>query len=221
MSEDFIGAATQGDVEKVRDMLEANPALAKAKDENGLSVIMKATYYGKKDVVALLLAANPELTIFEAAATGQTERVRMLIKNEPALVNTFSVDGFAPLGLAVFFGHLDTVNALLDGGAEINAPSRETMKVTPLHSAAAAKQTAIARVLISRGANVNATAVNDLTPLIEACANGNLELAKLLVEHSANVDAKMTDGKTALAYATEKNQSEMVKFLREQAGAER
>ena len=50
MSEEFFNAATQGDVAKVKAMLNADPSLARAKDANGLSVILKATYYGKKDV---------------------------------------------------------------------------------------------------------------------------------------------------------------------------
>jgi ankyrin repeat protein len=60
------------------------------------------------------------------------------------------------------------------------------MKVTPLHSAAAARQVAIARLLIAHGANVNAAqAESGFTPLYEAAANGDLEFATLLLEHGA------------------------------------
>ena len=62
----------QGDVAKVKEMLEADPLLAQSKDQNGLSVVLKATYYGKRDVVEALLASGVQLNIFEAAATGQT-----------------------------------------------------------------------------------------------------------------------------------------------------
>jgi len=92
------------------------------------------------------------LNIFEASATGQTERVRALVKQDASLANAFSSDGFMPLGLAVFFGHRETVEVLLAAGAEVNTASRETMKVTPLHSAAAAREVAIARLLIDHGA---------------------------------------------------------------------
>ena len=90
---------------------------------------------------------------------------------------------------------------LLAGGANVNAVTKETMKVTPLASAAAARQIGIARVLIAHGANVNAQAENDFTPLHEAAANGDLELATLLLEHGAKIDSKTRDGKTALAFA--------------------
>jgi ankyrin repeat protein len=206
----------QGDVAQVKTRLKADATLAQAKDQKGVSAILKATCHGKREVVAVLLTTNIELNIFEAAATGQTERVRALLKQDAALVNAFASDGFFPLGLAVFFGHQETVEALLTAGAEVNVATRETMKVTPLHSAAAARQLAIARVLIAHGAKVNAgQAESGFTPLHEAAANGDLEFAKLLLEHGADINSKMADGKTPLAFAISRSQTEMAAFLRE------
>jgi ankyrin repeat protein len=214
MSREFIDAATQGDVAKVKEMLQADPSLAQSKDENGLSVVLKATYYGKRDVVDALLASGVELNIFEAAATGQTERVRTLIQQDPALVNSYSHDGFAPLSLAVFFGHPETVDALLAAGAEVSAPSRETMKLTPLASALAAGHNQIARTLIEHGAPVNVKGDQDVTPLHTAAARGNIEAATFLLDHGADINATTTDGKKPITYAEERNHPEMVEFLK-------
>src|SRR5258705_12452151 len=103
MNDEFFSAITQGDVAKVKELLGADGTLAQAKDQNGLSAILKATYYRKKEVVAVLLETGMELNFFEAAATGQIERVRALLKEDASLANTFSADGFMPLGLGVFF----------------------------------------------------------------------------------------------------------------------
>ena len=214
MSQEFIDAATQGDVAKLKEMLQADPSLAEAKDEVGLSVILKATYYGQREVVEALLASGIQLNLFEAAATGQAARVRTLIEADPALVNSYSPDGFTPLSLAVFFGHSEIVDALLAAGAEVNAASRETMKLTPLASAMATAQIEIAKTLIGRGANVNAKAASDLTPLHTAAARGNIEAATLLLEHGADINATTTDGKKPIAYAEERNHPEMVEFLK-------
>ena len=215
MSQEFIDAVTQGDVTKVNEMLRADPSLAQAKDQSGLSVIMKATYHGKRDVVDALLDSGAELNIFEAAATGQTQRLAALINQDPALVGAYSPDGFTALSLAVFFGHAETVNALLAAGAPVNAASRETMKMSPLGSALAAERNDIAGTLIDHGADVNAKAENDLTPLHTAAARGDLESAKLLLEHGADINATTKDGKTPIAYAQERNHPEMVEFLRQ------
>ena len=181
--------------------------------ESGLSEIMNALYHGKKDVVKKLLASGIELNIHEAAGTGQTQRLRELIRADPSIVNSHAADGFTPLGLAIFFGHPETVNALLDAGADVNLASRESMKVSPLASASAAGQLEIARVLIAHGANVNARAAGDFTPLHESAASGRIEFAQLLLEHGADVNAKTSDGKTPLDYAREHNRDEMVELL--------
>jgi ankyrin repeat protein len=213
MSQEFFDAATSGDVSKVRAMLQRDPSLASTRDENSVSVIMKAMYYGKKDVVAALLESGVQLDVFEAAATGQTERLVDLIANDPSLLNAYSPDGFTPLGFAVFFGQREVVRALLAAGAEVNAASRESMKVTPLASAAAARQTEIARLLIAHGANVNARAAGGHIPLHEAAANGNVELVNLLIEQGADINAKTDDGKTPLDFAIEYKRAEVVDLL--------
>jgi ankyrin repeat protein len=214
MSQTFMEAAIGGDVSKVKEMLRTDRSLARAKDENGVSVIMKAIYYGKKDVVTALVESGVELDVFEAAATGKTDRLRTLLAKDASLANVYSPDGFSPLGFAVFFAQPEAVKLLVDAGAEVNAPSRESMKVTPLASAAAAKQTKIARLLIAHGANVNARAASGHIPLHEASANGNVELVKLLIEKGADVNAKTDDGKTPLDFAVEHKQPEVIALLK-------
>ena len=136
------------------------------------------------------------------------------LKKHPSLVNTHSPDGFTPLGLAAFFGHPETVQALLAAGADVNLTSRESMKMPPLGSAMAVQRNDIAQILIEHGANVNGKAANDLTALHTAAARGNLEAAKLLLDHGADINAVSTDGKSPLAYAEERNQPEMMEFLK-------
>jgi len=186
--------------------------------QHGLSEIMRAIYYRQIDVVNELLASGVELNVYEAAATGRTERLQQLIAADPSLVNSHASDGFTPLGLAVFFGQPRAVHVLLDAGADVNLASRDSMKVTPLASASAARQLEIARTLIEHGADVNARASGDFTPLHEAAASGKLDFAELLIEHGADVSAQTTDGKTPLDYAREHNQPEMVELLSKSAG---
>lgn len=214
-SQDFVSFVTKGDVARVKELLKQEPALARATDKDGVSALLKAVYYGRKEVVSVLLAAKTDLDIFEAAATGQTARVESLVKQDRLLVNAFAVDGFYPLGLAVFFKQPETVKVLLAAGADVNAQARNAMKVRPIHAAAATAQLEAARMLIERGADVNARQQAGFTPLHEAAATGQAEFARLLLDHGADVNAKTDDGKTALTLAIQAGQNEMVKFLRE------
>jgi ankyrin repeat protein len=211
---EFIKAVTAGDAPNVRKLLSANPSLVHAVDKDGASAILKAAYYRKRDVLDVLLATGVELDIFEAAAVGLTDRVRELIQKDAALANSCAADGFYPLGLAAFFGHKETVKLLLAAGAQVDLASRNRMRVTALHAAAAARQTEIAFMLMERGADVNARQQDDFTPLQEAAATGQLDLINLLLDRGADVNLRSANGKTALRYAVEAGQADAAKLLR-------
>src|ERR687888_2793302 len=101
-----------------------------------MSDILEAIYRGDRGE-AERLAEGRELDVFEASALGRTERLRELLDADPSLANAWAKDGFQPLGLASFFGNVDTARALVEAGAEVNSASRNDFKVMPLHSACA------------------------------------------------------------------------------------
>jgi ankyrin repeat protein len=183
-----------------------------------VSEILQAKYRGNQARVEELLNAGPSLNIFEAAATGQTARVRELLAVNPSLVNAYAPDGFHPLGLAAFFGNKPTVEALLQAGADVNQQSRETMKVSALHSAAAARRPDIAALLLANGADPNLRAEANVTVFHEAAATGQIDLAEMLLKHGGDVNATDNSGKTPLAYAINSKKDAMMTWLREHGG---
>jgi ankyrin repeat protein len=154
-----------------------------------LSEVLQALYRGDQASVDQLLAADPELDVFESAAVGRVDRLRALLDEDPALANAWAEDGFQPLGLASFFGHLDAARLLVERGAEVNSASRNDFKVMPLHSAVAEKDPdtryEIAKLLLEHGADLNARQQDDYTPLMAADQQGDERLRELLVEHGA------------------------------------
>jgi uncharacterized protein len=154
-----------------------------------MSDVLDAIYRGDREE-AERLAEGRDLDVFEAAALGKTDRVRALVDDDPSRTNAWADDGFQPLGLASFFGHVDTVRHLLERGAEVNSASRNQMKVMPLHSAAAAQDPdvryEIAKLLLDAGADPNARQQDEFTPLMAAAQHGDSRLRELLVEHGAH-----------------------------------
>jgi ankyrin repeat protein len=183
-----------------------------------VSEILQAKYRGNNARVEELLKAGPALNIFEAAATGQTARVRELLAANPSLVNMYAPDGFHPLGLAAFFGNKETVEALLTAGADVNQQSRESMKVSALHSSAAARRPDIAAMLLAKGANPNLRAEAGVTVLHEVAITGQIDLAEMLLKHGAEVNANDNSGKTPLAHAIDSKKDAMAAWLREHGG---
>jgi ankyrin repeat protein len=139
---------------------------------------------------------------------------------QPELINAYAPDGFQPIGLAAFFGHQPVVELLLRVGAEADAPSKNPMRVRPLHSAIANRRTAIAKLLIEHGADVNSTQADDFTPLHEAAQNGLVDIAQLLLDRGANVNAKLANGQTPLALAIESKHDDVADLLQRYGAGE-
>src|SRR5256714_7305765 len=105
-----------------------------------MSDVLQALYRGDREE-AERLATGRELDVFEAAALGRTERVRELLDDDATRANAFGDDGFHSLGLACFFGHVDTARLLLERGADVNMLSRnEHIQTAAIHAAAASNE---------------------------------------------------------------------------------
>jgi ankyrin repeat protein len=109
----FIDAIKAGEYERVKAMVSADPTLIDAHSRTGESAILTAVYHRQKEIVNLLVARGVTMSVFEACAAGEMERVERLIASDPAAVNSFSTDGWTPLHLAAFFGHTRIAELLL------------------------------------------------------------------------------------------------------------
>jgi ankyrin repeat protein len=211
MSADFIALVKRGQREAVDRLLDSNPSLVGAKDENGISAILLAHYYGKADVARALLARKPTLDIFEASAAGDADRVRELATSDRALANAWSPDGFFPLGLAAFFKRPAAAKVLIACGADPRMASKPA-GFTPLHSAVAddagAATTDLVRMLLDAGADANARSASGGTPLHTAAFTGNIPVIEMLLAAGAKPEEADDKGRTPLDVARERKHTE-------------
>ena len=160
--------------------------------------LMQALYEGKTDEARVIADARSDLDVFEAAAIGDVERLRVLLEDDASLMKEWSEDGFTPLHFAAFFGHPAAARLLIERGAELEARSTNkefAFDATPLHSASAAGQRDVCEVLLDAGADVNAVQHGGYTALLDAAANGNTELVDFLLERGADREARLDDGR--------------------------
>ena len=157
-----------------------------------MTELLEALYRGHADRVQELLAENPQLTVQEAAALGTTERVRELLDEEPARANEFGDDGFHPLGLACFFGHVDAARLLLERGADVNALSRnQHIQTAAIHAAAAAEgkdetvRYELVKLALDHGADPNLPQGGGFRAIDAARQNGDTRIEELLLERGA------------------------------------
>ena len=120
-----------------------------------------------------------------------------------------------PLMNASEKGHWRTVELLVKFGANVNSstPFGDEHYYTPLMNCATGPQR-ILKVLLSRGAKVNASGYHEYTALMVASNANKKDNVKLLIRYGANVNAKDRDGHTSLDCAEEGHYQEIVHILK-------
>jgi len=194
---ELLDAASKGDTSMTKDLIN-----------KGANVNVKNRWDG---TTALMTAARQ----------GKIETVRILLE-KGADVNAVDKDGYPVLIVAElmpFPPQFEIVKLLLKSGANVNAKAdngwtalMEAAKghsylrkvfIDKGHKDVATIPTEFARLLLERGAAVNAMDEAGRTALMIAAANGQTETVKLLIEAGADVNAKDHDGGTALIYLIE------------------
>src|SRR4029453_10308558 len=120
--------------------------------------------------------------LVSAAEIGNMKTLRRLLN---AGVSPESRKGlWSALNRAVLFGQAEAVEALLDGGANING--HNTGIGSAVYLAAAGRRDALLSRLLERGADPNLTPEWGLTPLMVAAQQGNLSAVSALLAHRAD-----------------------------------
>lgn len=176
------------------------------------------------------------MTIVDAAKSGDAAAVRAAIAADPAAVSHRDPSGETPLMAALYRGHADVVELLIDAGAPLDIfAAAATGRVaeletaltttavdrfsydgwTALHLAAFFGRTDAVRVLLDAAAPLSAVSQNSLrnTALHAATAGTHSQAALLLIERGADVHATDAGGHTPLHIAAENGLADVVKAL--------
>ena len=215
----FFEAIRAGDLAAVKAHISADPSLASARNDAGVSATLTAVYIGRGEIRDFLIASGAILDLPEAAAVGQLARVRELVEKHHAQANSFSPDGFPVVALAAFLGHQEVVEYLAARGADINAAATNGSGYNALTGAVTSGHVAVVQWLLEHGADANYRYSGGYSPLLTAAANGRLDIAKLLLAHGADPHAITDDGKSPLSLAKERNHPEIAALFQARAAS--
>ena len=112
----------------------------------------------------------------------------MLLEDDASLANAYGDDGFQPLPLACFYGHLEAARVLLDHGSDPNTLARnEHIRTNALHAAAASENKGgqtryeLCELLLKHGADPSIPqGGNEFRAIDSARLNGDERLERLL-----------------------------------------
>ncbi|HUY82816.1 MAG TPA: ankyrin repeat domain-containing protein [Acidobacteriaceae bacterium] len=219
MSQQLVNMIRRGQKAEIAALVQEEPGAALARDAQGVSLLMWSIYAHQPEITQCLQPAVGDLDIFEAAALGDSVRLRELIAADAMQVWAVSGDGWTPLHLACAFAGPDAVKLLLEHGAHTHQYSHNPQHNQALHAALAlCNSEDTVRLLLDADADVNAVQAGGFTPLHQVAAAGKPELIKLLLSRGARAEARCDQGKLPIDYARERRHAAAVEVL-QAAGA--
>lgn len=207
---DVYAAAGLGDLAKVKAFVKDQPETVHQRGPGGATPLHFATTGA---VANFLLDQGSDVNAQDdrgrTPLTWNSEKQEVV---DVLLANGAYVDD---IFLACALGNVEQVAQMLDADLSLLHKHREPRTGTPLHVAADKGQLEVARLLIKRGAAVNAvTDSGDITPIHDAAFSGRLEMVKFLLAQGADPTARDTEfGAPPLSWARFNGQDEVVAVL--------
>jgi len=173
-----------------------------------------AFYVKKKGQAATLLSAEDKKARMRLLYLMQQRNYREaldIIRAHPNLINTSNEAKWTLLHFAASDNDTTTIEYLIEGGAEIDAKTRELS--TPLDLAAGSGKKEAVALLLEKGAAPDEKDVNGLTPLYNAATNGHTEVVRLLLTQEVDVNAESSQGFSVLHTAARWGHADIVRIL--------
>lgn len=205
------------DLERTKALIAREPALVDARNEKGEPAVLSAIYLGAWEIADFLIRSGATLDLFSAAAAGNSVILPALIA-ERGNANVFAPDGWTPLHLTAFFGHVDAARLLIEAGADVHAVSKNPTANTPLHAASTRGHLDVIELLLANGADVNRQGGGGYTPLHLAAGSRNPDTVAFLLERGADVNATDDQGNTPLAIARQTKQARAAELIQAKGG---
>ena len=152
-------AAAAGQLDRLKQLVDENPGLARGYSPDGFAVVALAAAFGHLPLVRYLFEKGADVNapatngtgynaLTGAVASGHQEIAMWLLENG-ADPNYRYGAGYSPLLTAAANGHLEIVNALVERGADLHAKTNDGK--TALVMAEERKHSEVAAFLLSRG----------------------------------------------------------------------
>lgn len=177
-------------------------------DDYGLSPYLWAIIAGQSKTTSLLLSlgvdvydtsANEKSALWWAANRGHSSMARLLLSEGAVLVNPTHSSRSVPLGAAASCGDLDTVQLLLNYGADPNHRDHEGWSA--IHWAVEQGHLEILHTLLNHGADINAISSYGTSPLHCAANGGHTGIVSELLRQGADPLKATCHGWTPLHHA--------------------
>uniref|UniRef100_A0AAQ5ZIH5 K Homology domain-containing protein n=1 Tax=Amphiprion ocellaris TaxID=80972 RepID=A0AAQ5ZIH5_AMPOC len=219
-----LSLACSGGRQEVVELLLLRGANKEHRNVSDYTPLSLAASGGYVNIIKILLNAGAEINsrtgsklgispLMLAAMNGHVPAVKLLLDMGSDINAQIETNRNTALTLACFQGRAEVVSLLLDRKA--NVEHRAKTGLTPLMEAASGGYAEVGRVLLDKGADVNAPPVPSSrdTALTIAADKGHYKFCELLINRGAHIDVRNKKGNTPLWLAANGGHFDVVQLL--------
>ncbi|XP_065826122.1 transient receptor potential cation channel subfamily A member 1-like isoform X2 [Oscarella lobularis] len=225
--------ASLGEDTDIIDILMANKAYPCSRDGNGLRPIHLASRHGKPHMVNYIIDMvvthfhypadqvvnftddDGMSSLHQAISGGNVPVAKLLLERGCRVFNTDS-RAESPFHLACAQGSVPMIETILNHCKECIRSlldAKDPTGQTALHKAAIFNHVVVAKFLINKGANINATDDFGRTPLLLSAQAGSKDAMQYLLSQGADTDRRDTNNRNFLHLAIMRENDPVAEFI--------
>jgi len=212
-------AALNGDLAKVKELIQKDPSLLTSKGRNDKVPLHWAAQGGHLEIVKLLVEKGAPVNVMNIAnetplhyaAGGGYKEVVIYLISKGADLNALNVQSQTPVSYAARSDRTDLVKLFVEKGADVMVKDKHG--ATLLFSAAGGDSVEMVQFLIGKGLKADAVTEEGDTPLHYACWNGNAGVIKVLIQNGADPNVVSRQGLWPICLAAEQGGKDVVAVL--------
>jgi ankyrin repeat protein/L-ascorbate metabolism protein UlaG (beta-lactamase superfamily) len=224
LNEEMFKAVDEGDLAKVKALVNSNNNLLEIKDQVGSTPLIRAclnfqTFGREVEIAKFLIEAGADVNVINnyratallraSVGRGPDNELIKLLVSKGADVNVQGYNGITALHWAVKDNNLQIAKLLLKSGANINISNDYNGPVVTSTISGTVLQVAInysqsnemVKFVIENGAKLNIKDSQGNTELHLVALKGDTEQAKILIRHGIDLNTANNFNRTALYYA--------------------
>ncbi|XP_071094922.1 putative ankyrin repeat protein RF_0381 [Haliotis cracherodii] len=213
-----------GNVDIVKYVLKQNVVDIESRDNEGMTPVLLAAFWGKRDAFDLLIGRgadtkvvniNGDNILHNSCRGGNVDIVKSVLKQNVVDISSRDNEGMTPVLLAAFFGERDAFDLLIGRGADISGVNDFGENI--LHFSCRGGNVDIVKYVLKQNVvDINSRDNEGMTPVLLAAFWGERDAFDLLIGRGADTKVVNINGDNILHLSCKGGNLEIVKYVLKQ-----